>query len=503
MSVADASLPPREPGPRSLTELESRIARDLELLIIPPAKDWVQPTTHPQWGPLLDVAIIGAGMSALATAFALKRLGVRNVRLFDRSPAGFEGPWATYARMETLRSPPELTGPALGMANFTFRAWFEAQFGLGPWRELYRIPRLQWMDYLRWLRRVTGAVVENDTEMTALTGDGTALRLSLASGGRTREVGARCMVLATGRDGLGGPFIPQFIRNLDKRGWAHSSEAIDFAALKGKTVAVIGAGASAVDNAAEALEAGAARVAMLVRRAEMPRFNRGMGIGSPGMWAGYHRLSLPQRLSIVQHIEENGIPPPHGSMLRCSRHKNFSLITNCAPASARLSGDKVLLDTNRGLLAFDFVIVATGFNVDWSKRPELSAIAAHVLKWKDRFTPTKGRPFAQAEDPFLGPDLQFLEKTPGEAPWLGRIHCFTFPAYTSHGAISGDIPGVSAGAERVADGIAASLFAEDYERNFARLLAYNTPELTGDEFSVAENADDFLATGESAGKDGA
>ncbi|MGE3065127.1 MAG: FAD/NAD(P)-binding protein, partial [Hyphomicrobiaceae bacterium] len=204
MSVADPGLPPREPGPQSLAELESRIARDLELLIIPPAKDWVQPTTHPQWGPLLDVAIIGAGMSALATAFALKRLGVRNVRLFDRSPAGFEGPWATYARMETLRSPPELTGPALGMANFTFRAWFEAQFGLGPWRELYRIPRLQWMDYLRWLRRVTGAVVENDTEMTALTGDGTALRLSLASGGRTREVGARCMVLATGRDGLGG-----------------------------------------------------------------------------------------------------------------------------------------------------------------------------------------------------------------------------------------------------------------------------------------------------------
>ena len=78
---------------------------------------------------MLDVAIIGAGMGGLAAAFVLKRLGVRNMRVFDRSPEGFEGPWATYARMQTLRSPPELVGPALGLANLTFRAWFEAQFG--------------------------------------------------------------------------------------------------------------------------------------------------------------------------------------------------------------------------------------------------------------------------------------------------------------------------------------------------------------------------------------
>jgi cation diffusion facilitator CzcD-associated flavoprotein CzcO len=59
------------------------------------------------------VAIIGAGMAGLAAAFALKRLGISNVRLFDRAPRGCEGPWVTYARMQTLRSPPELTGPTL------------------------------------------------------------------------------------------------------------------------------------------------------------------------------------------------------------------------------------------------------------------------------------------------------------------------------------------------------------------------------------------------------
>ncbi|EGH49635.1 hypothetical protein PSYPI_47513, partial [Pseudomonas syringae pv. pisi str. 1704B] len=39
----------------------------------------------------------------------------------------------------------------------------------------------------------------------------------------------------------------------------------------GKRVAVIGGGASAMDSAATALEAGATRVDLLIRRAELPR----------------------------------------------------------------------------------------------------------------------------------------------------------------------------------------------------------------------------------------
>jgi cation diffusion facilitator CzcD-associated flavoprotein CzcO len=143
-----------DPGPASLTELEARLRRDFELLVLPPAKDWLEPRTHPEHGAVLDVAVIGAGMSGLAAAFALKCLAIRALRVFDRSPEGFEGPWATYARMETLRSPPELSGPAFGVSNLTFRAWFEAQFGLAAWKNVHRIPRLQWMDYLRWYRRV-------------------------------------------------------------------------------------------------------------------------------------------------------------------------------------------------------------------------------------------------------------------------------------------------------------------------------------------------------------
>jgi FAD-dependent urate hydroxylase len=484
---------PQDPGPRSLAELEARFKRDLELLTIPPVKEWIEPRTHPQYGPVLDVAIVGAGMAGLAAAFACKRLGISNLRVFDRAPAGFEGPWATYARMEVLRSPPELTGPALGFANLTFRAWFEAQFGRTAWRKVHRIPRLQWMEYLRWYRRLIDVPIENETEMIDLGGDGETVVLTLRSASGVRKVAARRVVLANGRDGLGGAYIPEMFRGLPRELAAHSSDDIDFMALRGKTVGVIGAGASAVDQAAEALEAGAARVAMLVRRADVPRVNKGMGIGSPGLWLGFERLTLAQRWSIVQYIEDEAIPPPRDSMLRCSRHKNFSVITRCEPRRAWTADGRVLLDTSRGVLTFDYLILATGFTVDWQRRPELAALSSHVLLWRDRFRPEGGKSYAQADHPFLGPDLEFLEREPGTAPWVERVHCFTFPAFLSHGPITGDIPAISVGAERVANGIAAALFAEDYECTWRRLLAWDTPELRGDEWVADENVVAFAA----------
>lgn len=482
-----------DPGPRSLAELEARFARDLDLLTIPPAKEWLEPRVHPEWGPVLDVAIVGAGMGGLSAAFALKRLGVRSLRIFDRSPAGFEGPWATYARMEVLRSPPELTGPALGLASLTFRAWFEAQFGRAAWDKVHRIPRLQWMDYLRWYRRMIDVPVDNETELLDLSGDKDTVLLTLRSASGTRRLAARRLVLANGRDGLGGPYVPEMFRALDRRHVAHSSDDIDFAALRGKTVAVIGAGASAVDNAAEALEAGASRVAMLVRRPDVPRINKGMGIGSPGMWAGFNRLTLAQRWSIVQYIDDQAIPPPRDSMLRCSRHKNFSIIARCAPRAVSIRDGRVLLDTTRGLLAFDYLILATGFTVDWNRRPELALLAPHILLWRDRFAPDGRGDYAQAEQPFLGPDLEFLERAPGAAPWVTRVHCFTFPAFMSHGPITGDIPAISVGAERIANGVAGALFAEDYDQTWRRMLAWDTPELRGDEYVLDEDVGKFAA----------
>src|SRR5258708_26054435 len=171
-------------------------------------------------------------MSGLSAAFALNCLAIRARRVFDRSPAGFEGAWATFARMETLRSPPELSGPAFGFANLTFRAWFEAQFGLAAWKKVHRIPRLQWMDYLRWYRRMIDVPIENDTALIDLGDDGEFGVLTLRSPAGIRKVAARRVVLANGREGLGGAVVPEMVRGLDKRYARHSAHDISFPACR-------------------------------------------------------------------------------------------------------------------------------------------------------------------------------------------------------------------------------------------------------------------------------
>src|SRR5204863_4774084 len=156
---------------------------------------------------------------------------------------------------------------------------------------------------------------------------------------------------------------------------------IDFSKLRGKTVGMLGAGSTTTDSAAEALEAGATRVAMLVRRPDVPRINKNMGIGSTGFWNGFYRLTDAQKFAIVDYIDEQAVPPPRNSMLRCTRHGNFSILADCATRGAAIRDGRVLLNTTRGRLAFDHLILATGLAVDWSRRPELAALKPHVVLW--------------------------------------------------------------------------------------------------------------------------
>ncbi len=469
-----------------LAALEARLAQDLEWLTFG-AADWVPRRTRDRQ-PVRDVVIIGAGMCGLVAALALKKHGVRNHVVYDMAPAGQEGPWVTIARMETLRSPKQLTGPAYGLPALTFRAWFEAQFGAAAWAALYRIPRPQWMEYLVWYRRVTGAPVENDIRMTGLRdAGGGVIAVELATATGPRSVLTRKLVLATGRDGLGGNAVPAIADTIPRRFWAHSADAIDFAALRGKRVAVIGAGASAMDNAAEALESGAARMDLFLRRPTIPSVNKMMGVGSPGLVHGFQALPEAWKWRIQLYADRAQTPPPRNSTLRVSRHANAFFHVGSPILDLAEADGRVVLTTPKGAYPVDFVIFCTGFAVDLARRPELAAIAPHVRTWGDSFTPPPDEDSPSlATSPDLGDHFEFKEKQPGYCPMLGSIYCFNFPATLSHGKLSGDIPAVSEGADRLARGIVRSLFVEDVETHYARLQAYDTPELLGDEWHDAD-----------------
>lgn len=469
--------------PASLAELNARVRHDLLCLTVP-ANPWV-PKTRVGDQPVLDAVIIGGGMAGLAATTALTHNGLRTMT-FDARPKGFEGPWATTARMETLRSPKTLTGPALGIPSLTFRAWFEAQFGADEWDRLDKIPRLQWMEYLRWYRDVLDIEIQNAHRVTDIRpeGDHVALEIDTPEGSLTRF--ARHVVLATGRDGLGGATVPEMAKALPRNRWAHSSDENDYAELAGKRVIVVGAGASAMDSAGTALEHGAVQVDLLIRRKDIPRVNRGMAMGNPGSVHGVQDLTDAWKWRLQTYLAREQVPPPRASMLRVSRHENAHFHLGCALESMAMEGNCIRIDTVKGVFRADFVIFATGFEVDWAKRPFLSRVAASARIWQDRIAPEDGSAFQTLLDlPDLGPGFEFQQKQPGDCPGLERVHCFCYPAVMSHGGVSGDIPAISEGAKRLARGITSSLFCEDVDVHFERMVNHDIPEIFGDEWTPA------------------
>ncbi len=471
-----------------LAALNARVRQDLEYLNYP-AANWSKPLTTPDGQSVSDVVIIGAGMCGLVAWHSLTRAGIANIRVVDKAEQGKEGPWVTYARMETLRSPKTLLGPALGMASLTFRAWYTAQFGEQSWNDLFRIPRPMWMDYLNWYREVMEIPVENGIDVTRVKPRPDGLLELEVSGGAQPSIITRKLVMATGRDGLGEPTIPDFVKGMERlKSWAHSADLIDFNGLKGKRVVVIGVGASAVDNAAEALESGAAEVRLLARRKAMPTVNKLMGIGSYGVTAGFAKIDPAWRWRLMDYSVKQQTPAPHNSTLRVSRHDNAYFHFDCGIRSMKEENGEVVITTLNGrVFRTDFVILGTGFSIDPMSRPELSPFNDDIACWEDRYTPPKGEENpGLGRFPWLEDDFSFTEKTPGAAPWLRNIHCFNYGSSVSLGKVSGDIPAISEGALWLARGIAASLFIEDIDYHWEALLAYEKPELDGSEWTDAD-----------------
>lgn len=268
---------------KPLAALEAEVRRDLARINYPPA-NW----TLTEDG-TLDVLVVGGGQMGLSASFALARLGIPRHLVIDAAPEGREGPWVTYARMKTLRSPKHLVGPAQEFPPLTFRAWYEAQHGAEGWERLGKIPTAMWQDYLVWFRRVLRIPVRFETRLVGLAPDGGGVAVTVEGPDGREVIRTRRVVLATGRDGLGGPNLPGWVPDGDPR-FRHSTEAIDFPSYAGRPVAVVGASASAFDNVAAALEAGASPVHMLMRRPRLPKLNRFKGMVHAGFTHGFPAL---------------------------------------------------------------------------------------------------------------------------------------------------------------------------------------------------------------------
>jgi FAD-dependent urate hydroxylase len=461
----------------ALAALEAQVRADLARIAHPEAA-WLTPRAGPNGEAAVDVLVVGAGQSGLATAFGLMRSQVTNVLVLDKSAAGQEGPWLSYARMHTLRSPKHFTGPDLDVPSLTYQSWHEARFGKDSWQQLDLIPRELWAEYLLWFRRVVAVPVRNGCEVVEIgpAADG-LLFAKVQSADGIETLFARKIVLATGQEGMGDWIVPEPLRRLPASLCVHAAAPIDFAKLRGKRVAVIGAGASAFDNAATALEAGAAEVHLFCRRAEIQVIQPYRWLTFRGFLRHLSDLDDCWRWRFMRAVLEMREGFPQATYDRCARHPNFRLREG-APIEAASETDRgVDLQTPSETFSADFVICGTGIDMNFAGRRELENCADNIAIWADRYQPPPDESSSRlGRFPYLADDYALTERVAGATPWIANIHVFAIASTMSFGASGSSINAMTTAIPKLVYGLTRGLFRADVERHWASFQAYDVPQ---------------------------
>lgn len=476
-SDADQSAPSAISAERlaALDELAARVREDLEAT--DPKTGWSLPEDGPS-GADLSVAVIGGGQAGLGSAFALRRAGVGGVLVFDAAEPGTVGCWADYARMHTLRSPKHMRGIELDCPSLHVRRWYEARHGADAWEGIDLVPRLEWNDYLAWFRDTAGIKVRYGTRVVGVAKPecpGGAFTLRLSDGTSTT---ARRIVFALGLDGGGERHVPDMVAALPRTRWNHTADAIDFAALRGKRVAVLGGGASGFDNAACAVEAGAAQVTVHMRRDAVPDANPLRWMEFPGMQDHFPGLPDAAKWEFGQFNGGLPQPPTQASIWRCMGRSGFRLAMGSRWSGVSLRDDDpaapiVIHHRDGGVEEVDYVIAATGYRVNLAARPELADFVDDIALWSDVHDWAEG-PLAAC--PYLGDGFQFTPKD-GCEKWVGRLFHLSTGARASMGVSGNQLSGIHSGVRRLAWRVAADVTAEKWPALFEDFQRFRHVEI--------------------------
>lgn len=479
-----------------LPKLEKRVAHDLSIISYP-VNEWIPPKFDEQGQRVLDVLVVGGGQGGLTIAFQLLRERVQNIRVIDAAEAGQEGPWLNYARMPTLRSPKEVNGPDLNIPSLAFQAWYEAQFGKLSWKKLNKIPTELWVNYLKWFRKVLSLPVQNKMKMIAFEPSKGNIKVEIKclKTGDVKEEITRKLILATGIETPGKWSAPPISQKIPKDFWFHTSEKIDFDLFENKDVAVLGAGASAMDNAVMALEAKASEVTVYCRRPELQRVQPFKWLSFPGFLRHFSELKDEWRWKFMSYLLTLREAFPKETWDRANRFKEFNIQTGAGWEDLRLNDERVAISTKKGTFEADFLIFGTGFSIDLTHSEELSPHAHLIALWSDKFKETRkeGEESNLQSYPYLGDGFQFLEKLPGSAIWLKNVHLFSFGATMSFGPSGASINAMKFAVPKLVNAITRDLFLEDIDHHFESMSSYNLPEfsLPGEKTELAPATTDF------------
>jgi thioredoxin reductase len=334
-----------------------------------------------------EVAIVGAGPYGLSIAAHLRAAGVP-LRIFGTPMLSWRRHMPAGMCLKSDGFASNLYDP---QGDFTLRA-FSAARGLRYEDMGCPIPVENFIEYgLEFQKRFVPDL--EDTEVTSLRHTGDCFELRTAAGDTCT---AERVVLAVGITHFS--YLPPLLADLGPEYVTHSSAHHDMAALRGRHVAVIGAGASAVDVAA-LMHAAGVQVELLARRAAIafhsppppttqePRpwleqlLNPRSGLG-PG-WRSrmctdapllFYRLPLQLRLRAVR----NHLGPAPGWFVREQVVGRVPLHLGAQLRKVAVRDRRVHLTYERqgvgeSTLVVDHVIAGTGYRVSLQRLQFLDA----------------------------------------------------------------------------------------------------------------------------------
>jgi cation diffusion facilitator CzcD-associated flavoprotein CzcO len=151
-----------------------------------------------------------------------------------------------------------------------------------------------------------------------------------------------------------------------------------------------------------------------------------------------------------------------------------------------VEGEQVVARAADGTFRFDHVIAGTGYFADPSARPEIAGFADQILLWRDRYLP----PGDEADEylgshPYLGEAHEYLEKVPGQAPYLRDIHAHNPAGFVSFGLPIGDVPSMRRDIPLVTARISHDLFLADLDKHEQRITGTIAADFPDDVYASA------------------
>lgn len=190
----------------------------------------------------ISTVIIGAGPYGLSIASHLKAKNI-STRIFGK-PMEFWEKMPAQMYLKSFWSAASLSDPD-GKYNLDHYAASVHSHEQKP------VPLKFFLDYCHWFIEKTGIEID-PTYVQSLSKDGDGFRVELSDG---RTVDASHVVIASGIASFAN--IPAFARDLPPTLASHTQEHTDLTPFKGRRVAVVGRGQSALEYAALLYEVGA------------------------------------------------------------------------------------------------------------------------------------------------------------------------------------------------------------------------------------------------------